>query len=237
MMIRSRYPIVLALATVSAVFAQTGTGALQGTAKDDTGKPIAGAYAVATGIGTVNRQSHTALISASGQFSFTGLEPGQYQVCIQEPGGQHLDPCKWAQPAPITVASGKTASPAVTATTGASLQVRINDPLKLLAQGKGPADLIIGVRLPTAIFVPMRLASSDATGRTYDVAIPTGARVRLLVNSAHLQLADSNNLSLAAVHALPGSPAAGLASSSTLGEQVPVGNATQLMTFTVTGKK
>jgi len=201
---------------------------------------VAGAYAVATGVGTTSHQSYTVTTTANGAYTFAGLEPGQYQVCIQTPGGPHLDPCHWSKPALITVASGQTtANQTTTAVKGSLLQVRIDDPHKLMAteQASGAGDIIVGIVLPQALFQPMRLATSDASGRTYDVAIPANMPVRVQIHSTHLQIADSQGLSLAAVNAAPGSAAAGLASASTLTAQIPAGTGTQVMTFKVTGKK
>jgi hypothetical protein len=217
-----------------------GKGGIQGVVKDDGGRPVAGAIAVATGVGTSTHQSHTATTAADGTYSFTGLEPGQYLVCVQTPGGPNPDPCQWSKPAPITVSSGATtANQATTAVKGAVLEVRINDPLRLMGTGKGAnaGDVIVGVVLPRALFLPMRLASSDTTGRTYDAAIPTGTPVRVQIHSAHLQIADSQGASLAPVNAAPGTGAAGMASASTRTVQATAGTGTQVVTFSVTGKK
>ena len=135
---------------------------------------------------------------------------------------------------------------------GSLLQVRIDDPLRLMATDKGSSagDIIVGILLPQALFQPMRLASGDASGRTYDVAIPTNMPVRVQIHSTHLQIADSQGLSLvnAATWARASAfaedaadksedAAASLASASTLTAQIPPGTATQVMTFHVTGKK
>ncbi len=232
--------VVLCVAVLAALSQTAAEGGIRGVALDDGGKPVAGAYAIATGVGTSNHQSHTVTTTATGAYSFIGLEPGQYQVCIQAPGGLQLDPCHWSRPALVAVASGvTTANQTTTVVKGSLLQVRINDPQKLMATGKGSSagDIIVGILLPQALFQPMRLASSDASGRTYDVAIPIGMPVRVQIHSTHLQIADSRGLSLAPVNAVPGSPAASLASASTLTAQIPAGTATQVMTFSVTGKK
>lgn len=240
MMTRSRGAVVLVLAIVSPVLAQTGTGALQGTVKDESGKPVAGAIAVATGVGTTSHRSHTVTTSSSGAYSFVGLEPGQYRVCVQTPGGPNLDPCQWSKPTLITVTSGQTTmNQGTTAVKGSLLQVRINDPLKLLATDKATSagDIVVGILLPQALFQPMRLASSDKTGRTYDIALPTGMPVRVQVHSTHLEIADSQGFSLAPLNAAPGSGAASLASASTQTVQIPAGAGSQVVTFSVTGKK
>lgn len=180
---------------------------------------MAGAVAVATRVGTSTNQSRTVTTTASGAYSFTGLERGQYQICVQTPGGPNLDPCQWSnsKPSLITFASGATtANQTMTAVKGSVLQVRINDPLQLLATSK---------------------ASSDATGRTYDAAIPMDEPIRVQIHSSHLQIADNQGFSLAPVNAAPGLGALSFASASTLTVQIPAGTASQVMTFSVTGKK
>jgi|SRR5271157_1180306 len=238
---RASYAIVILCVVLPLGWGQTAAkGGIQGVVKDDSGKPVAGAIAVATGVGTSTHQSHTVTTTAAGAYNFTGLEPGQYLVCVQTPGGANLDPCQWSKPAPITVSSGATtANQATTAVKGALIQVRINDPLKLLDAGKGASagDIIVGVLLPQALLQPMRLASSDSTGRTYDGAIPTGTPVRVQIHSAHVQIADSLGASLAPVSAAGGASAASMASASTQTVQVPVGTGTHVVTFSVTGKK
>jgi hypothetical protein len=119
------------------------------------------------------------------------------------------------------------------------LQVRINDPQKLMATNKSASasDIVVGILLPQALFQPMRLASSDTTGRTYDIAIPMVMPIRVQIHSSHLQIADSQGGSLGPVNAAPGSGVAAMASASTLTVKVPAGTASQTMTFSVTGKK
>jgi hypothetical protein len=240
---RASVTIVILCAAVRLGWCQTAAkGGIQGVVQDESGKPVAGATAVATGVGTSTHQSHTVTTNAAGAYSFTGLEPGQYLVCVQTPGGPHLDPCQWSKPAPITVSSGATAAnQATTAVKGAVIQVRIDDPLKLMSTGKGSSagDIVVGLLLPRDLLQPMRLASSDAGGRTYDAAIPTGTPVRVQIHSTHLQISDSVGLSLAPVGAAAGAGAgvANMASASTQTVQAPVGTGTHVMTFRVTGKK
>ncbi len=240
-MTRAGYAIVILFVSVPAAVCQTASkGGIQGVVKDDSGKAVAGAVAVATGVGTPSHQSHTVTTTASGAYSFTGLEPGQYQVCVQLPGGPNLNPCQWSKPTLITVAGGATtANQTTTAVKGSLLQVRINDPQKLMATNKSASasDIVVGILLPQALFQPMRLASSDTTGRTYDIAIPTGMPIRVQIHSSHLQIADSQGGSLGPVNAAPGSGVAAMASASTLTVKVPAGTASQTMTFSVTGKQ
>jgi hypothetical protein len=77
----------------------------------------------------------------------------------------------------------------------------------------------------------MRLASSDATGRTYDVAVPLKTSIRLNIISSHLRISDDKSNSLAPTTLTPS------ATSSTVtfpGQSALHGPP---VTFTVTGRK
>lgn len=239
-MTRSYCAFVIICVAGAIGWGQTATkGGIQGVAKDESGKPLAGAMAVAVGIGTTSHASHTVVTNSSGAYSFTGLEPGQYQVCVQMPGGANLDPCKWSKPTLITVTAGQTtANQTSTAVKGSLLEVRINDPLRLLAVGTGSSagDIIVGVLLPQSLFLPMRMASSDATGRTYDAAIPTNVPVQVQIHSMHLEIADTQGVSLAPASS-KGGTGSSMASAAMQTVQIAPGAGSLTVTFSVTGKK
>ena len=175
------------------------------------------------------------MTSAKGEFSLTGIESGRYSLCVQVPGGAQLDPCRWSSAVQVTVAPGHpVTSQAIRVPKGSVLQVRIEDPNKLLA-ASGPGDLLIGVFLPSALFQPLRLVSSDASGRTYGTAIPFNTSVRLSVTSAHLVLADAKGAKLAPVTAGSGGSTMGAPGVSSI---IPVlsatGTANSVVTLTIT---
>jgi hypothetical protein len=215
------------------------TGSISGIVKDDTGQPVAGGYAVASPAGpSATPLTYTAMTSAKGEFNLTGMQPGKYSICVQVPGGAHLDPCRWSSAVQVTVGAGQAVSnQAIGVTKGSVLQVRIDDPNKLLATS-GPGDLLVGVFLPSALFEPLRLVASDASGRTYQTAIPFDTSVRLSVTSAHLALADAKGAKLTPVTASSGGSTAGSPGASAA---MPVlsatGTANSLVTLTVIGKK
>jgi hypothetical protein len=211
----------LLLLAVFAVRAQT-TGVIQGVIKDDSG-PVASPVHVAAVNPAIGGKSYTAVTGSNGAFSISGVAPGTYSICVQEPGGAHIDACQWSTPVQIKVAAGQTVSNAsILAVKGTLLQVRVNDPGGLWKGGRGNPEVLIGVILPSSLFRPMRLVSSDAGGKTFDVAIPSGTPVKMSVTAPHFAISDSQGLSLGAVVA-PVQAAAGQAS-------LPV-------TYTITGKK
>ena len=75
--------LLLALAVVCALFAQT-TAEILGTVTDESGAVIAGAKITArnTATGIVS----TATSGEAGQFRFTLLQPGKYEVTIEKAG-------------------------------------------------------------------------------------------------------------------------------------------------------
>jgi hypothetical protein len=77
----------------------------------------------------------------------------------------------------------------------------------------------------------MRLASSDANDRVYDVAVPLSSSIRATLISSHLQIADDNGVSLA-----PASPS-GPATSATLNIPAPSSSHPPPRVYTVTGRK
>jgi Carboxypeptidase regulatory-like domain len=215
------------------------TGSVSGTIQDDTGQPVAGGYAVASPVGSsATHLTYTAMTAADGKFSLTGMQPGRYSICVQVPAGPHLDPCRWSSAVQVTVAPGQpVTNQAISVTKGSILQVRIDDPNKVLATS-GPGDVLVGVFLPSAVFEPLSLVASDASGRTYQTAIPFNTSVGLSVTSAHLVLADESGARLTPVTASSGgSTTGGPGASATIPVLSATGTANKLVTLTVTGKK
>jgi hypothetical protein len=205
----------------TALCAQT-SGVIQGVIKDGVGQVVSAVYAVAVDPAPGGK-SYTAVTNSSGAFSIAGVAPGVYSICVQEPGGAHLDPCRWSTPVQIKVAAGQTvASTPVSALKGTLLQVRVNDPGGLWKAGTGNPEVLLGVIMPSSLFQPMRLASTDAGGKTFDLAIPSGTPVKMSVTAPHFAISDSQGLSLGA--AVP--PV-----------QASAAQASLLLTYTITGKK
>jgi hypothetical protein len=210
----------------TAVRAQTTgvvqTGVIQGVIKDDSGQAVSSVYAAAVSAAAGGKQ-YVAVTGSNGAFSISGVAPETYSVFVPEEGGAHLDPCLWSTPVRINVAAGQTvSSPPITAVKGTLLQVVVNDPGGLWKSGYGNPDILLGVILPSSLFQPMRLVSTEAGGKSFDVAIPAGTSVKMSVTAPHFAISDSQGLSLGAAVA-PVQAAAGQAS-------LP-------LTYTITGAK
>src|SRR5207245_7285887 len=76
--------MALVLWSVSATFAQTPIGTLEGTVADSTGGAIVGATTVTTNTDT--NQSRTVVTDSAGAFRFAQLSVGMYRVQVTFPG-------------------------------------------------------------------------------------------------------------------------------------------------------
>jgi len=136
-------------------FPQTA-GQIEGIVKDDSGKPAAGAFAVATEQSASDHSTHTAVSGKNGDYSLDNLRPGTYTVCVQKPGGVNVNACQWSASTQFAKGKGESLTGrSLPVVEGALLQIRVSDPGKLLAASD---DLLVGVFLPTGLFPPMRLA-------------------------------------------------------------------------------
>jgi hypothetical protein len=225
---------VSALSLTQIAFSQT-TARIQGVVNDDAGKPVSGVYAVATAQSATDHSTYSAVTNNKGEYSFDNLKPGKYSICVQSPGGPHLGNCQWATTAQATVAAAQTlAGQNITVTQGAVFQLRIDDPKKLIA---ATDDILAGIYLPSGLFQPMRLAATDPTGRTYDVAVPQKSSFRLAVISSHLLMSDDKGNGLGPKAVTPNSTAPSPATSVTLTLQGPSAVSGPPTTVTVTGRK
>jgi protocatechuate 3,4-dioxygenase beta subunit len=84
----------LSLLTVSSTYAQTiTTGDIAGTVKDASGAIVPAATVQLKAVDT--GESRTATVNASGEYRFTTLRPGNYEISAESPGlnanpGDHL---------------------------------------------------------------------------------------------------------------------------------------------------
>jgi hypothetical protein len=217
------------------VLSAQSVGHIQGTVTDDSGRPVAGGYAVATVQSTTSHATYNGVTGPNGEFTFKNLPPGRYSVCVHVPGGPHLNSCQWTQAPQFTVTAGQTlANQTITLTKGSLLQVRLADPNKLLTTTD---DVMIGVYLPSGLFQPLRLAGSDPTGRTYDAAVPLSTQVRLSVHSSHVVIVDDQGRGLNPLPLPKGNSAPAVATSGTITLPGRSGFTGPPLTLTVTGRK
>jgi outer membrane receptor protein involved in Fe transport len=78
--------LILALFCGTFAFAQTETGQITGTISDPSGAVVPNTQVTLTNVGT--GQARTATSSGSGQYAFTNLQPGVYEVSVEAQGFQ-----------------------------------------------------------------------------------------------------------------------------------------------------
>jgi hypothetical protein len=170
-----------------------------GVVLDDQGKPIAGATV------TVARSSvdgplraaevYSTTTTADGGYSVSGLGAGPFFVCASVSGRPLLDPCEWSPTQVIVRLAGGTDT--VNTTTqlelGATVSIRIDDPGLILSApiaGQPQPSLELGVWRSDGHFHQARLASSNATGRNFSLAVAPDVNLAFAVAAQNLAVAD-----------------------------------------------
>jgi hypothetical protein len=136
-----------------------------------------------------------------GTFSLSGVPAATYEICVDAPHLQVLDPCQWeGSTKKATVAAGNTVSGFdLTVRRGYLLQVRVNDPGKALPAAVGGlagSALQIIVHTQTGQYKNLRLRGADATGRDHYLVIPYETPLLLTASTASssgLVLSDSKH--------------------------------------------
>ena len=234
-----RYQVLAGiLVAASAAFAQSTTGTISGTVVGDDGSPIALArifaglkptsQAVKAPPTLVSKVTNTIQADSKGAFSIPNLAGGLYVLCAQAATSGWLDPCHWAAAPPVVALStGSTVSgQKIVLAKGAVVQVRINDPTKLLSASSAVVTHDVEVLAFTSnkAYYYAHVASANAVGRTYEVTVPFALQHTLIVRSQQFALQDSKG---AAVSAAGFTAPVQVASSAVAASQ---------FAFTITGK-
>lgn len=188
--------VVFGQAVSSGIPATAPTGSIQGKVLGDGLKPVAGAFVTASRRLPVPL-SQTARTAPDGSFQVERLPEGAYTLCVQVPDGGHLDPCQWsASPVSATLSTGqKVTGLQIALRKTSKLRVRIEDPNHHLAPRSVRTEapqISLGVITPLGATSPAVLTSTDANGRTYEIAVALDVPLSLTVVGKHLILADAN---------------------------------------------
>ena len=186
----------------------TGTGGVQGSVVDETGKPVNGArvfisQALPQGIPhpsappvITGPQMTARPADASGIFKVTGLPEGQYVACAETATPGLLDPCHWGTSAPtFTVTAGQTANNIrITMLKGAVLAIRLNDPLALLKSPNGAVDSNCQFHVVTqkGHHYGAVITAQNTNSRDHAITVPSGSALSLQVISPHLVVNDGS---------------------------------------------
>lgn len=202
--------VVLVLVWAGVGYAQQEQGSLDlpiaGTVRGEDGTLVSGAVVslryLDRYVGRPRQTEWIATTDAAGAFRFAVLTPGRHRLCVHTPGSLWLNPCDWGlDPPVVSVSAAKKAdSVGVVLRLGAALRVRVEDPGQLLAQheGKTPgANLLVGVEGGSPQFHAAPVVSAESAGRTYQVVIPYGTALWLMVASGLFQLNDALGLPVA----------------------------------------
>jgi hypothetical protein len=207
-------------------------GSIAGKIFQDNGNPQSGAVVSAQ----LQRTSAAAapfrtdaVTAKDGSFTITA-PAGNYRLCVQPKQDPLLNTCDWnLSPTTIAVkAAAATTVPAIQLQRGVPIQVQIIDAQQLLpiAEGKTPgAAVLVGLWLPSGLFVPMPVQSKGATSRIYQTVVPVGVKVNLSVQSNSFQISDGNGNAI--------NPQKG----ASVPTQFNAGATSQSFTFSVTGKQ
>lgn len=241
----SRSAVVAAIG-VAAALGQSNLGSIQGTVVGSDGTPLPGArvYAaikapkqpakapptlvtyVVNGA-TAQSDGKKPVASPINSFVIPKLPAGAYILCAQPTVAGWLDPCHWSANVPaINLAAGQNLTgQTVVLTKGAIVQVRINDPSKLLPTQPGaiPQDVEVVALASNNAWYNARIASTDPGGRSQQLTLPFSATHTLIVRSKQFTLVDSTGAAL---------PATG----HTQPLQISAAAAAPQFTYTVSGK-
>lgn len=198
------HPIIRAarIALLAGLAAVVGTCAtISGTLATTAAKPIRAAITLhdLSTSRTVGQTSfdHQYASKSDGSFILTGVAAGKYEICVEAPPDNVLDPCVWSPPRPtITVAAGDAVTGLkVTVQTGSAVQIRVNDPQALVAGSKASAAgnaLSLMVITRGNRYVNFRLLGSDAAGSNHYLVVPFNEPMMLVTASTQLALSDAN---------------------------------------------
>jgi Carboxypeptidase regulatory-like domain len=188
--------------------AATILGGVTGTVVDDKGKPVSNAtvtvsYALPTGAQQppappVITGARAAIVKSdgSGYFKIDNLRAGHYVACAQTAVPGLLDPCHWSAAAPdFTITAGQEVTGLkIVMNTGATIQIHLDDPQKLLAPASGPVDFDCQFHIvtPKGHHYQATIQAASSGSRDQAVTIPYGMALTLITVSPHVVLKDQS---------------------------------------------
>ena len=114
--------------------------------------------------------------------------PGIYRVCVQAPGTDLLDPCRWRIPVMIKVVSGQNITGfRIALEQGVPLSIRIDDAGQLLDKNEGKSKgshLSVGVWTGSKLFHAVPITGKDTKGRDHTVYVPKNEQIKVAVFSS-----------------------------------------------------
>ena len=184
------------------------TGIAQGTVVDNAGAPIPSAQLTFRRISKYIGPLRNFMLApgetiargviasdSQGKFTLGSLPVGDYQICAYSASVAYLDPCRWQSGTALTITGSATANLQIILKKGVFVNVRIKDPTGILQSAplsplKSPA-LVFGIKFGNGAFLGPETVVSNADGRIYQMAVPTGIPLNLWLYSNELRIADA----------------------------------------------
>lgn len=123
---------------------------------------------------------------------------GNYQICVEAPHENVLDPCLWSPTVNVVDISNGTpvSGLAIQVATGYMPQVHVNDPSAMLAAPvggtAGPALSVMAIT-QTDQYHNFHLLGASATARDHYLPVPPDQTLTLAISSSSLALSNAQN--------------------------------------------
>ena len=136
---------------------------------------------------------------ASGEFTFSGVAPGSYSLCLQTLEDTYIDPCWWDGQRPtLSIVDGHDATIELQAMQAFVLNVEVQDPQNLVGrdlQAWQQAHVRIGIWGPNGHY---HAAHKTGIPGRYRIGIPRFTALKLQIAPINLRLADAEGVALPA---------------------------------------
>ena len=201
---------LVALSVICTAYATAGTATLVGHIYSDQGSSVANALvSVQQTVATPGYQTYRVVTDDHGKFILSVPDGQTYSVCVGSWSSQLLNSCEWAlSQSLVKIATGQqNASFQITLSTGAMLQIRLNDPQALLptvtavAGGTVPSGapfVRFGVYSADGRFHVAIPVSADSLGQTHQILVPLNASFNLSIQATGVQVLNQAGVALAA---------------------------------------
>jgi hypothetical protein len=170
-------------------------GSIQGVVLGEDSRPVKGAVLVST----IAPRARGKPTGEDGRFNLTGLLAGTHSLCVQVPGGDLLDPCRWAAAQQVNLAAGENrAGLQIRLQRGVRISVKIDDPAgyRLRQTGGNRSVLLIGVWGRDGLFNRAVAVRKGGAATEYQVLVPFQTQLRLSVHSSSLLFEDTQGVAV-----------------------------------------
>jgi len=185
-----------------ALYGAATPGAISGVVSSDDGATVAATILIhdlsTPRVGQATPFDHQFTSKSNGTFSLTGVPPGKYELCVENPKAAIVNPCEWSSGPPdsFTIADAQTISNIrLMVQRGYLFQVQVNDPAGLLPlRGNAAgAALTIVATTPDRKARNLRLLSVSGGVRVHFLVVPYQQAFTLTATSSQFALSDEGS--------------------------------------------